>query len=351
MKLSNIFGKRIEVAEDFYVRVSRHFSYSTFGVRGRYENVAHTGNYICSGTPGTGFFAHNSDSHSYRRHVLAARENLKQNFLTLLLKKEPDFEKENARIEKALENCDNIDMKRMLASYQNVISLAKEEELMQRIVRAIKDKMGEHRNKFYVSVLSHYKSAIATLEHDVRSAQIIVSKNMSEEQLQAWQKVIDAFHLLVESRRVWSVFTNEGSQAYKQVFFDMGIFDYIQSPHDTPVMRDHKDIHYYVYPTGIVRARSSVDFDLFKWEQLSLYNSVVDINTLAIRPEFNSRKRKHKHHHSEAHMDAIGALYGTTRAQVVGEISIPELELRFFVNHTGPAQDFVAAVHEYLKIK
>lgn len=336
------------VAEGVRLPVSRHFHFSTFGVRDRHENIARTGNYICSGIPGTGFFAHSSESHSYHRYIVECRKRNKQNLFTLLSGREPNIDKEIKRVTAAYDKNSDEDYTRVLSSYQNMLALAKEEELLQRVVRAIKDKMDGHPNKMMVSILSHYKSSIATLEHDARSTHHDVLAPLSDEQRAAWEKVIDAFHLLINSRRLWSVYMEDNSQAYQQVFFDMGIFNYIWSDFDTPMMIDHRGLKYFIYPKGIIAARSSVDFELYKWKDTEVRFNVVDINTLAVRPKFNAHtSHKKKRHHN----DALSNLYGTTRAQVVGEISIPKLDLRFFVNHTGPAEDFVKALHEFIKLK
>lgn len=347
MKLKNIFAKRMTVAEGLRLPVSRHFSYSTFAVRGRYDNSSNLSLFVVEGVPGTGFFVRNSESHSYRRFVSAAQRKNEQNFLTLLLGKEPNFDKEYKRANDAYDKAKNDQERKILSSYQNVISLARDEEQLQRIVRAIKDKMGNHPNKSMVSVLSHYKSSIASLERDVYSAQINYGKILNEEQLKAWEKVVDAFHLLVESRRVWSVFLDNGNPSYQQVFFDMGVFDYIKLPGDTPVMRDYDGIHYYLYPDGMVVSRSSVDFDFHPWSEIDIDFSVVDISTLAVRPQFNSHKRSK---HRGTATDALSTLYGTTRAQVVGELRIAQLERRFYVNHTGPAEDFAKAIKEWKEV-
>ncbi len=346
MKLKNIFAKRMTVAEGLRLPVSRHFYYSTFAVKGRYDNGAGLSTFVVEGTPGTGFFVRNSESHSYRRFVVAAQKKTQQNLMTLLLGKEPDFGKEYNRVGEAFAKVKNDQERRILSSYQNVISLARDEEQLQRIVRAIKDKMGNHPTKSLVSVLSHYKSSIASLERDVYSAQLNYDKLLDEEQKREWGKLVDAFHLLVNSRRVWSVFDDGGTPAYQQVFFDMGVFDYIKSPGNIPLMRDHRGMRYYALPDGLVAARSSVDFDFHPWKTLDVRFSVVDISTLAVRPQFNSHKQSKRKHSGT---DALSTLYGTTRAQVVGEVFIPQVDCRFYVNHTGPAEDFVKAINEWKK--
>ena len=182
----------------------------------------------------------------------------------------------------------------------------------------------------------------------MRASQINYGDTMSEEQVKMWEKVVDAFNVLAQSRRVWSVYNEDGQEAYEQVFFDTGIFDYIQSPHDTPFLRDQNGIHYYIYPTGILVARSSVDFDFYNWDNIELKYGVVDISTLAVRPKFTARTT---HGSKKRHTDALTNLYGTTRAQVVGELTIPKLNMRWFVNHTGPVEAFVKAIESFLAEK
>ncbi len=335
------------VAEGVRLPVSRHFYYSTFGVQNRHEDVVRSGSYVYGKTPGSGFFARGSDSHSYRVFVNSERNRTKQNFLTLLFRKEPNFDREIALVEKKFNSVDDDETRRILSSYQNVLLLAREEELLQRVVRAIKDKMEGSYNNMLMSIMSHYKSSIATLEHDARSAQINITKEITEEKLAGWEKVTTAFRRLSESRRIWSVFSDDGTQAYKQVFFDTGIFDYIQSPYDSLILRDHTGVHYYLYPIGLIAARSSVDFDLYQWKDVSIQFSVVDISTLAVRPHFNDHHTSLKHRH---HNDALSTLYGVSRTHVVGEIcfDLGDKTLRFFVNHTGSAEDFVNTLNGFV---
>ena len=103
------------VAEGLRVSVSKHFYHSTFGVRGRHDKDTYLGGYVCEDVPGTGFFVRNSESHSYRRFVIAAKKRSKQNWWTLLSGKEPNFDKENKRIEEAFAKADNSKVKQILS--------------------------------------------------------------------------------------------------------------------------------------------------------------------------------------------------------------------------------------------
>ena len=154
--------------------------------------------------------------------------------------------------------------------------------------------MGHRPNKTLTSILSHYKSRIATLQHEVKSAQININEFMNGEALAEWGHVVEEFGKLVDSRRLWHVEYDGSRCYYHQVFFDMGIFDFVQSPFDTPVMRDSSGTHYYLYPTGLIKAQSSVDFEMIPIEDLNLEYGVVDLNTLENRPDFYGARKKGK---------------------------------------------------------
>lgn len=346
MKFKPLSTRRMQVAEGLHLPVSRHFFYTYFGVRGRYDTKVHTGTYVNTGTPGTGFFVRDSDSQSYRRFVRAIKKKQGQNLFTLLFGKEFSFDKEIAAVEAALKNETNNDKIEILSSYQSALLIAKDEELVERIVRAIKDKIGHHPNKYLVSILSHYKSRIASLEHEVKGAQYNIKDHMPETDLAAWGKVIETFREMADSRRIWQVVTEKGESSYLQVFFDTGIFDFVQSPYDTPIFRTFDGICYYIYPNYVIRARTSVDFDILPINDVMADFAIVDINTLAVRPELYAHaQHSNKSHHQPT--DALSTLYGTTRAQEVGELVIPALGLTFLINHPKKVADFVNAIKEF----
>ena len=164
----------------------------------------------------------------------------------------------------------------------------------------------------------------------------------------AWNKVIEAFREVVNSRRIWSVYSDKDEQVYEQVFFDMGVFDYIKSKGDTPIMRDHRGIRYYLYPFGIVAASSTVDFDCYSWKDTEVCYNDVDISTLVANHLFSGNTPKHKHH--AKYSDALSTLYGTTHNQVVGSLSFSKLDALFFVNHTGPTSNLVKALNEFKQL-
>lgn len=349
-KFRPISTKRTLVAEDLYVWVSRHPADTNFGVRGRHETVVKNGLYVCTGTPGTGFFARDTDSHSYHKFVSAIRKSRKNTLPKLLLGKEFSYAKELARVEQALAEPNDERRNLILSHYQNALQLAKDNDFLERIVRAIKDRMNISPDKFLSSVMAHYKSTIATQYREIQGTQLHIDNYVPADVMEAWGKVIEAFKKLSNTRRIWCVVTDDDRQYYEQVFFDMGIFDFIQSPYDTPVLRDSNGGCYYLYPDMLVAAHDSVDFTTHQLRDIGFEYALVDLNTIDGTFDVLSNHRQGGHKHHRHHSDALSTLYGMSRSQQVGQLFIPQLNLTFFCNKPAIVEEFVRVMKEFQQL-
>ena len=271
MKLLPKYRKTI--AKGLTVWVSNHYCPTLFGIRGHYESSYKSGQYVECGAPGTGFFVRNSSSHSYKNFCKEERAKLVPQYKNMVQGKEFSFEKEIERVTKAKEaNTDPIrDM--ILESYLNVLPLAKEAEEAERYVNGIKE-LSHHRHhltSYQSHVMSGIKSKIARLGHDVRDIQLYIPKLCGEELYQQFAEVAKQFTQVASSHRIWSVRENyEGLEAaFTQVYFDLGIFNFIQAPLMTPMMRDAEGRKIFFYPEFVIRAKDSVDFEVFEMKSLT----------------------------------------------------------------------------------
>ena len=310
--------KRVKVADGLHVNISNHFFYTDFGVRDSGE-IRYSGRrYIVTGTPGTGFIERESESHSYHTFVRKHVAEMKPSYLRMLLGKEPNFDKALAAANKALAATAEPYRRQLLECYVNALTVAQKEERMQRVIRGIKDKMGHRSNKFMVSVMSHYKNKIRQLEHDMNSVIWHVKDHCSPESYEAYSRVVEAFTRVASCRRIW-FFDPKHRNSYSQVFFDMGVFDYIRNEAFLPLMRDPEGVHYYLLPDAMVVARSHVDFD------------VVPLKTLTIVSQELAIEEP-----NEALLGQLG--------DAASMIKIPEFNLNFYFNHVHAVVDFVRAV-------
>ncbi len=314
----NIFPyKRVKVTEGLYIKLSNHFYYTDFGVRDSGEQRYTGHRYINTGVPGTGFIERESESHSYHEFVRKYQKKQKQTYWTMLMGLEPSYNKELGRARVALSQADGHMKRQILDSYVNALSIGRNEERIERIVRGIKNKMGHRSNKFLVSVLSHYKGKISQLENDMNAVELHLENSCTPEQYEAYLDLVEKFSAVAACRRIWH-FNESTREKYMQVYFDLGIFDFIRSKTFIPIMRDSKGVSYYLLPTCILVSRSSVDFDV-----VPIKNLTIVCQELAI----------------EETVEVISSRLGDAASMV----RIPELDLTWYFNHVRPVMHFIGA--------
>lgn len=273
-------SKMMRVSDHVRIPVTQYFSYNTFGILGNYDAKYHYVKYVCTGTVGTGFFVRDTESQSYNYFVKDQRKAIKPNYWKMLLGKEFSFKKEMARVNAALSETDDSLRRRIFDSYLNCLTLARNEEVLERIANSLRKRIKGRPNPKLSSPLKHYKNRIAALEHEIRLTQLNVKDLCNEEQLEAYGKMVMAFRETCTVRRIWDLSVpGVNGHRHKQVFWDLGVFDFIQSPWYLPVMRDGNGLCYYWLPTFVIKARSSVDFDILPYDTITMMHHPVGDGT------------------------------------------------------------------------
>ena len=360
-----ILPKRyVKVSKGFGVWVSNYYYPNAFGVRGRYSATYKLGQYYEDGTPGTGFFAKTTSSHSYRGFLKMVKGRQKGNWWKMVTGRQFSFKREKKRAEKALAAATDQSKQRILESYINVLDMAAEAENLERLIMAVKNQSRHGRlGRYQTGLLTSYKSRLARLAHDVRFIQISVQKECGEEKYNQFAEVVEAFAKASVSHRIWHMDESHGGVAAHQVFFDLGIFDFIQSAMMTPMMRDSQGIKYFLYPDYLVEARSSVDFDIHPLKSTPFifreipYDQVLE----AMSPsDYAAYQSRHRHKHHPAVNDPDGNLLNPAngrmaeeeatekvRMRVVGELYMPTLKQRFCSQDIASMREFVQKINDY----
>lgn len=367
MKLLPKYRKTI--AKGLTVWVSNHYCPTLFGIRGHYESSYKSGQYVECGAPGTGFFVRNSSSHSYKNFCKEERAKLVPQYKNMVQGKEFSFEKEIDRVTKAKEENTDPIRDKILESYLNVLPLAKEAEEAERYVNGIKE-LSHHRHhltSYQSHVMSGIKSKIARLGHDVRDIQLYIPKLCGEELYQQFADVAKQFTQVASSHRIWSVRENyEGLEAaFTQVYFDLGIFNFIQAPLMTPMMRDAEGRKIFFYPEFVIRAKDSVDFEVFEMKSLTFLFREVPydmISNMVIDSYYDvddssSSTRLHRRNYEQfgdgllvnKDSKALNDMEEETkiRERVVGELYVPEMKMRYYVREVKALRTFVHTLNEY----
>jgi hypothetical protein len=282
--------------------------------------------------------------------------------------KEFSFDKEITKANEALRATTDETKARILEAYVNVLPLAKEAEEGERIIDGIKE-LGHKRHKlttYQTHVISSYKSRIARLGHDVRDIQLSIPKLCTEERYNQFAEVVKAFVEVAASHRIWhSKDTYEGlDNAFEQVYFDLGIFNFIQAPLMTPMMRDSIGQYHFLYPDFWVASRSATDFDVYSLDSLTFlcrevpYEMISNmvLSSYADLDESTSAVRHHRNY--EQFGSGLLVSQDTSaatemekehrmRERVVGELYIPELKLRYYVRDVKALKKFANALNKY----
>lgn len=315
----NLFPyKWVKVADGLHVWLSNHYRYSDFGIRDSGE-MRYTGRrYVAGDEPGTGFIERESESHSYHQFVRKQAARQRPSYWKLLTDKEPSIDRAIAEANKAMLGATDRRKRDLLECYVNALTVADKEEYAQRVIRAIKDKMGHRSNQFYVSVINHYKSKIRQLEHTMNAVQWQVKDRCTAQTYEAYCEMVQAFTRVASCRRIWQIDAWERRQ-YKLVYFDLGVFDFIRSETYLPLMRDGRGNRMYLLPDVMIVARSAVDFDVLPLKTLTIVCQELSI----VEP-------------TEEMLSSIG--------DAASMIEIPELNLHFYFNHYHAIRDFVRAL-------
>lgn len=298
-----------------------------FGVRPSHEFRHIEGQYVCMGTPGTGYFAHDVESDQYIKMVSDDMSILKPSYWRYLTGKEFSYEKEFERIDKAMEQETDVQKHAILESYYNSLRVMVDVDRVLRVMDALKEKVKLSPRKDNISPLSHYKSRLHVLAHEMKSSRFDMNMLVNdEEQQNSYYRLVEAFKEISNSRRVWNMLRGEGKMRMERVYWDLGVFNFMVGTSGTPLMRDMSRQGYFIYPQHIVVARSSTDFDIYNLKDLHfIYRETTQESLVAgvINQE-----------------DLIG--------RPMGEVAIEELGVRWYFMHRSVAYRFVDAMNRYI---
>ncbi len=311
--------RRKRIDRNLVVYVSNYFHYTDFGVRDTDDRRRFGRRFIMAATPGTGFFERESESRSYHDFVRRQVARQRHIYWRLLTGREPNYDKELQLASEALKAAEEPRRRELLECYVNALTVGRDEELLERLIRAVKNKMRHRSNKYLVSVIGHYKHKIRQLEHDMEAVEYRVEDHYSPEVCAAYREATEAFGKMVNRcRRVWhhneKVYDN-----FAQVFFDLGTFDFIRTDNYMPLMRDSVGRTYYLLPDAMIVARGSLDFDLVPLKTLTVVYQETSIAETT---------------------DLLSVRVGDAACMML----IPELGLTFYFNHAQVVVEFVHAL-------
>lgn len=319
------YRKRIKIAPGISLNVSKKGASTSFGVRGASITTGRNGTYLNTGIPGTGIYSRKKISGGHSTNVPSSNFTNTQTstsgtgqgclialgiavviglfayntvagliglamfaFIMIIAKTSSSGEKKveqsvQSKIElakTATTQATNPIQKEILQSYVSCVELSKKADEKEAIINALQAKLAKKEKAEFREQLTQYETELSDLHNELERVQFDADKNLSDIEKHQFSKLCDNFENLLECQKIWIITSSVKSTELKSsastsvnrkpITFDIGVFNYIKSAFDIPVLRDDAGITYYIYPQFVIKAVSFCDFQIFPKETVSI---------------------------------------------------------------------------------
>ncbi|MCL2074406.1 MAG: DUF4236 domain-containing protein [Marinilabiliaceae bacterium] len=323
------YRKRITIAPGVRLNVSKKGVSSTFGMRGASINVGRNGTYLNTGIPGTGIYSRrkigggspnsfNSQSNKSNYNgcgittliflvvglFLILSQDLENPVLlffgcagagiildiiiNLIIdgnkkgkakKVEQSIESQIEIAKNAFNQSSNPIQKEILLNYISCTELSKKADEIEAIIEALKQKIEKKKNPQLEAQLEKYKAELLKITTELDDVQLDVDKDLDDVEKGQYSILCENFEKILSCKKIWLITfsirnTELKSSAAstverKEIGFDVGVFNYIKSSFDIPMLRDLSGNIYYIYPRYIIKAKSFTNFEVFPIDTIS----------------------------------------------------------------------------------
>lgn len=328
---------RTEIAPGIYLDLSKVGVSPTIGVRG--SSLTRNGQYVNTGIPGTGFYERTKLVHTHQAHAPLSNGSADPKtahantlvvaiamaigvfcislafsflegcivwavFVVLLIfvavisgmagdkSKEVDpslwIYKAKATLPKLQGETQEV-LKNFIGCYE----LARQIEYETKVVNALEDKMRGASNAKLEQLLWEHQSKLEELNRQLADVQMDVDAPLTDEEKEAYGKLCDAFEQVMHSAYAWFIApSNYGSPTEphaqtigkrRQASAYVGVFDYLKSDFDVPVL-DTGDTQYYIYPKFVIKASSVCEFEVYPLTPSAITASIVKHAEAEVKP-------------------------------------------------------------------
>ena len=164
----------------------------------------------------------------------------------------------------------------ILKTYIQCLNLNEEHDKEMMIL----EEMKASKKQKVLNLIPVQEAKVEALKETLKKIQYDADAGLSEEQKQAFQDLSDAFENLSNSDKILfeTGVTSTNSITKEDTDFEFGIFNYIKSEFDIPVMKIPKSsTKFYIYPRFIIRSESSTNFIVYPIDDINIEFDVVHI--------------------------------------------------------------------------
>ena len=328
---------RTEIAPGIYLDLSKVGVSTTIGVRG--SSLTRNGQYVNTGIPGTGFYERTKLVHTHQAHAPLSNGSADPKtahantlvvaiamaigvfcislafsflegcivwavfvvlliFVAVISGMAGDKSKEvdpSLWIYKAKATLPKLqgETKEVLKNFIGCYELARQIEYETKVVNALEDKMRGASNAKLEQLLWEHQSNLEELNRQLADVQMDVDAPLTDEEKEAYGKLCDAFEQVMHSAYAWFIApSNYGNPTEphaqtigkrRQASAYVGVFDYLKSDFDVPVL-DTGDTQYYIYPKFVIKASSVCEFEVYPLTPSAITASIVKHAEAEVKP-------------------------------------------------------------------
>ena len=396
------YRKRITIAPGVRLNVSKKGVSSTFGMRGASINVGRNGTYLNTGIPGTGIYSrrkigggspnsHNSQSNKSNHNgcgittliflvvglFLILSQELENSALlflgcagagiildiiiTLIIdsnkkgkakKIEQSIESQIETAKNALNQASNPIQKEIIQNFISCTELSRKADETEAIIEALKQKIEKKTNAQLKEQLEKYETELSKITTELDEVQLDVDKDLDDIEKRQYSVLCENFEKMLSSKKIWQITSTirntelKSSAAStverKEIDFDTGVFNYIKSSFDIPILRDLSGNIYYIYPRYIIKAQSFTKFEIFPIDTINFRFSKQRFIEDGVLPEdFVTIDYTYQYVNKNGEPDKRFS-YNPRRPIVeYGKIEIEKFGLTYYISNYSAAAEFV----------
>lgn len=261
------------------------------------------------------------------------------------------FQSQIEKAKDAFKQATNPTQKAILQNFISCAELSNKANETLAIIEAIRRKTQKKSTLRLQEQLEKYETELSKITAELDAIQLDADKNLDDDGKYQYAALCESFEKMLSSKKIWLITSSTLNTELKssasttvernEVNFDMGIFNFIKSSFNIPILRDLSNT-YYIYPQYIIRARSFVDFDVFPTDTINFRFSKQRFIEESVLPE-DSRTVDYTYQYVNKNGGPDKRYSYNPRLPIVeyGKIEIEELELMYHISDCLSAAEFV----------
>ena len=249
------------------------------------------------------------------------------------------------------------DMRNILKAYIRCLTINEEYDKELEIIEELK-KSTEQKG---LDLIPIHEARAEALKVNLEKVRYNADADLSDEKKQAFKLFVDSFEILSNSDKIWfeTGITSRNLIQREETKFEFGVFDYIKSEFEIPVIRiPQTSINFYIYPHFIIRSESTTNFRIYPIEKIE-----IEYTSLNFREEY----KQHLMQPKDATLISSNFLYETKKGEPdrrhaynplyitydYGKLTIPQFRftrsMTFYVSNRDSAKNMQEAYVNYLQ--